>query len=341
MYFEEAVAEECYKRLLEIAVTNKINYEMIFVNDGSADGTLEILERIAKNDKQVKLISFSRNFGHQIAVTAGLDKAKGDAVVVIDADLQDPPELIPKMIDLWEQGYDVVYGKRKKRDGETWFKLITAKYFYRFLNKMSSVKIPMDTGDFRLMDKKVVAALKQMPEKNRFLRGMASWVGFKQTPLEYERHERFAGETKYPLKKMIKFAMDGIIAFSSKPLKMVEYIGLLTVIIAFLILVYALISRVFGLGNLVSGWTSIITSIAFLGGIQLLSVGIIGEYIARIYDESKGRPLYIIEKEINLEQVSETPLYLITNEGNMGDKAKGVQLIENNTIDNAQSYGVK
>lgn len=308
MYFEEEVAEECYSRLTSIAALSNLHYEIIFINDGSTDKTLEILEKIAKSDPAVKVISFSRNFGHQIAVTAGINKAQGDALIIIDADLQDPPELIPKMIRLWKDGYDVVYAKRKKRDGETWFKLFTAKVFYQLLNKMTNVAIPEDTGDFRLIDRKVAEVFKRMPEKNRFVRGMISWLGFKQIPIEYERKERFAGTTKYPLKKMLKFACDGIFSFSSKPLKLVGYLGFFAVMIAFGTFIYSIINRLTGNGHLVSGWTSIITSITFLGGVQLLSIGVLGEYISRIYEESKGRPLYIIDKEINttLERVEET-----------------------------------
>lgn len=301
MYFEEKVAEICYRRLTSVARDNNLNYEIIFVNDGSTDRTLEILEYIAERDKRVKIISFSRNFGHQIAITAGMDKAKGDAVVVIDADLQDPPELIPKMIKLWEEGYDVVYAKRKKRQGETWFKLFTAKLFYRLLNKLSSVPIPVDTGDFRLIDRKVVEALRKMPEQNRFVRGMVSWVGFKQIPIEYEREERLAGETKYPLHKMIKFALDGIVSFSSKPLKMVQYMGLMTLLSAIAIFLLASLGKILGLAD-ISAWVPIAAMVMFMGGIQLMAFGIMGEYIARIYDENKGRPLYIVEKEINVEE---------------------------------------
>jgi polyisoprenyl-phosphate glycosyltransferase len=317
MYFEEKVVDECYTRLTLVATENNLNYELVFVNDGSTDRTLELLENISQSDPHVKVISFSRNFGHQIAVTAGIDKSKGDAIVIIDSDLQDPPELIPEMIKLWEQGYDVVYGKRKKRDGESWFKLVTAKMFYRFLDKMSTVKIPVDTGDFRLIDRKVVEALKKMPEHNRFLRGMASWVGFKQAPLEYERKERFAGETKYPLKKMIKFALDGIFSFSVKPLKLVEYIGSIAILLALAIVFYSIISPLIGLKILTLGWTLILALVSLIGGIQLLSIGIVGEYIARIYDESKGRPLYIIDKEINLENTLTNSVYSLNKRVNL------------------------
>jgi dolichol-phosphate mannosyltransferase len=313
MYFEEKVVEECYRRLTDVASGACINYELIFVNDGSTDKTLELLKNITQKDLHVKVISFSRNFGHQIAVTAGMDKAKGDAVVIIDADLQDPPELIPDMIKLWEQGYEVVYGKRKKRDGETWFKLATAKMFYKVLNKMSSVKIPMDTGDFRLVDRKVIEALKKMPEHNRFLRGLSSWIGFKQIPIEYERKERFAGETKYPLKKMIKFALDGIFSFSFKPVKAVEYLGTMAILGALTVLIYSLMRTLLDINHFIISWTLILGVLGLLSGIQLLSIGIVGEYIIRIYDESKGRPLYIIDKEINFENTLEKPAHTFKN----------------------------
>lgn len=302
MYFEELVAEECYKQLSIVMGSCSCAYEIVFVNDGSTDRTLEILQGIAEKDSHVRIISFSRNFGHQAAVTAGIDKAKGDALVIIDADLQDPPELIKDMLELWQQGYDVVYAKRKKRSGESFFKLLTAKLFYRFLDKMTDTRIPLDTGDFRLIDKKVADVLRKMPERNRFLRGMVSWVGFKQTPIEYEREERYAGETKYPLSKMIKFALDGIISFSAKPLKLAQLLGFASVILAIIVFIYSVIYRLSGGQNLVSGWTSIMTTVTFLGGVQLISIGILGEYIARMYDESKNRPLYIIEKEININE---------------------------------------
>lgn len=302
MYYEEEVAEECYKRLTKVLKSiNNYSYEIIFVNDGSKDKTLTILEGIAENDKNVKVISFSRNFGHQCAVTAGIKFVTGDAIIIIDADLQDPPELIPDMLKLWEEGNEVIYAKRKTREGESRFKLFTAKMFYKALNALSDVEIPKDTGDFRLVDRKVVDTINNMPEHNKFLRGLFSWVGYKQIPFEYERKERFAGKTKYPLKKMIKLASDGIISFSSKPLKIVGGIGILTILISIILLLYSIVSYIFKLNNLTPGWTSIMVAITFFSGVQLLSIWIMAEYIARIYDESKQRPQYIIDKKINID----------------------------------------
>ena len=303
MYFEELVAEECYKRVSTVLkAINNYEYEIIFINDGSTDKTLEILESIAKNDNRVKVISFSRNFGHQAAVTAGLKEVTGKVAVIIDADLQDPPELIPEMVKLWEEGNEVVYGKRKTRDGESVFKLMTAKMFYKTLNYLSDVDIPKDTGDFRLVDRKVVDKMNSLPEHNKFLRGLWSWLGYKQYAFEYERKERFAGKTKYPLKKMLKLAADGIISFSSKPIKIVGILGLISIILSFIILIYALISYAFKLNNLSAGWTSLMCALTFFSGIQLLSLWIISEYIGRIYDETKGRPQYIVDKKINIEK---------------------------------------
>lgn len=285
MYYEEKVAEECCKRLKRVMDSCGYPYELIFVNDGSRDGTQVILEQLAGRDNRVKVIAFSRNFGHQAAVTAGIDKAGGSAIVIIDADLQDPPELIIEMLRLWEQGYEVVYAKRKRRKGESFFKRVSASLFYRVLDMLSDTRIPVDTGDFRLIDAKAADVLRNMREKDRFLRGMVSWVGFRQVPVEYEREERYAGETKYPLKKMIKLALDGIFSFSYKPLKLSQYLGFFAVISVPLIFTR----------------DAIMAAVVFLGGVQLISIGILGEYIARIHEESKGRPLYIIEKEINID----------------------------------------
>jgi polyisoprenyl-phosphate glycosyltransferase len=303
MYYEEEVAIECYDRLKSVMEDNNIRYEFIFVNDGSKDKTLDILTGIANLDSQAKIVNFARNFGHQTAVTAGVDFAAGDAIVIIDADLQDPPEVIPTLISKWKEGYEIVYAKRKKRSGETKFKLLTAKYFYKFLNYMSDIDIPKDTGDFRIIDRKVADVFKSMTERNRFVRGMFSWVGFNQTFIEYERDERFAGETKYPLKKMIKFASDGIIAFSTKPLKLVMTLGFFSVLVSFLVLVYAISIKLFG-REVETGWASIMVAITFFSGVQLLGMGIVGEYIARIYDESKNRPIYIVKDTVNIKEAS-------------------------------------
>ena len=304
MYYEEEVAKECYEKVSNVlkSLEEKYDYEIIFVNDGSKDKTLEILKDIAKDDKRAKIISFSRNFGHQAAVTAGLKEVSGDAIVIIDADLQDPPELIPQMLELWKQGNEVIYGKRKTRKGESAFKLLTAKMFYKTLNALSDVEIPKDTGDFRLVDRKVVDVINSLPEHNKFLRGLFSWVGFKQEAYEYERQERYAGKTKYPLKKMLKLASDGIISFSTKPLKLVGALGIVSIIISIILLIYALISYIFKLNQLSAGWTSIIVAVTFFAGVQLLSLWIISEYIGRIYDESKGRPQYIVDKKINFDE---------------------------------------
>ena len=303
MYYEEEVADICYKRVVNNLkkLSDKYNYEIIFINDGSKDSTLEILKKIASNDDNVKIISFSRNFGHQAAVTAGIRKALGDAVIIMDADLQDPPELFEGMIEKWEEGYDVVYGKRKTRDGESIFKLLTARMFYNTLNKLSEIEIPKDTGDFRLVDRKVIDVIANLPEHNKFLRGLFSWVGFNQYAYEYNRVNRVAGKTKYPFKKMFKLATDGILSFSAKPLKIVGAIGIFSVIVSIIILIYSIVSYMFKLNSLTPGWTSIMCTMTFIGGIILISLWMIGEYIARIYEESLGRPEYIIDELINFK----------------------------------------
>ena len=298
-YNEEKNVPLIYKRLTDTLSKISDKYEIIFVNDCSKDSTLSVIKQISEEDSHVKYISFSRNFGHQIAVSAGLDMCKGNAVVIIDGDLQDPPELILEMYKKYQEGYKVVYAKRKTREGETWFKKATAKLFYRFLAAMTSIEIPVDVGDFRLIDQVIVNHLRNMPEKSKYIRGQISWIGYQQTFVEYHRDARLYGKTNYPLKKMLRLAFDGITAFSDKPLKMASAIGIISAILSLLAIIYALISY-FIFDSAVSGWTSLIISVLFIGGVQLITIGIIGEYIARINNDVRNRPLYIIEEE-NIE----------------------------------------
>ena len=294
---EQEVFAETYKRLtdtLNLLDKDQYDYEIIFVNDGSKDTTLQMINEKVSADPHIKGINFSRNFGHQIAITAGLDNCKGDAAVVIDADLQDPPHIILEMVKKWEEGYDVIFGKRVERAGESAFKLLTAKWFYRFINRLSDVDIPLDTGDFRLMDRNALDQFLSMRESYRFVRGMVAWIGFNQTFVEYDRESRFAGTTKYPLKKMLRLASDAILSFSNTPLKVATFVGFITSFGAFIGIVYALIMRIF-IKDYVEGWTLLMISILLIGGIILLVLGIIGEYVGRIYGEIKRRPLYIIK----------------------------------------------
>lgn len=302
VYFEEKVVNTTYSRVKDVLSKISYDYEIIFVNDGSGDQTLKFLKEIACGDKTVKIISFSRNFGHQIAVTAGIDAATGDAVIIMDADLQDPPELIIEMLKKWEQGYEVVYGKRKRRYGEPFLRKTAFLIFYRLLNKLTDIKIPLDTGDFRLIDKKIKNDLLRMREKNRFVRGIISWLGYRQTFIEYERPGRYAGETKYPFKKLLKLALDGITSFSVYPLKIALNIGFFSIIIALVLFIYAMASYIFFPKITPAGWTSVLISIIFFGGVQLFTIGIIGEYIGRIFEESKNRPIYIVDEKINFEE---------------------------------------
>ena len=275
VYNEEEVVDECYKQLKQVMDSTKKNYELIFINDGSKDKTVEMLKQYCKKDKNVKLIDFSRNFGHQIAISAGMDSSRGDAVVVIDADLQDPPAVILDMIEKWKEGFDVVYGKRLKRKGETIFKKLTASAYYRFLKRMTDVEIPVDVGDFRLIDRSVCDAMKKIKEKNRFIRGIISWLGFKQGEVLYERDKRLAGVTKYPLKKMIRFALNGVISFSYKPLKIATFLGVLASGAGFIYFLYALYQRFFTEAA-VPGWTSLVSLVLFFNGVILIILGIIG-----------------------------------------------------------------
>ena len=298
---EEGVLHELYRRISQVLDGSGETWELVLVNDGSRDRTPEIMRELHAQDERVKVVDFARNFGHQIAVTAGMDYARGDAVVLIDADLQDPPELILEMLAKWREGYEVVYAIRAERKGETWFKEFTAKMFYRIIYKITDIDIPMDTGDFRLMDRKVVNALKTMHEKHRFMRGMSVWVGFRQTGVKYVRAERYAGETKYPLKKMLKFAMDGITSFSYFPLQLATYIGFVAALLAVLGIVVTIILRLSG-SHAFFGQATTLVSVLFLGGVQLICLGILGEYLGRIYDEVKGRPLYIVREALGFDE---------------------------------------
>lgn len=298
MYNEEEVIEVTYNRLKAVLKSLGETYEIVFVNDGSRDRTAAIVRSICERDRMVKLVDFSRNFGHQIAVTAGMDHASGRTVVLIDADLQDPPELILDMVAKWREGYDVVYGQRIERKGESMFKKATAAMFYRLLRSMTSVNIPVDTGDFRLMDRKVCDALTQMRERSRFIRGMVSWAGFKQTSVEYVREERFAGETKYPLRKMIRLSLDAITSFSTKPLKIAGVLGFILSAVGFVYLIVVLYQHFFT-NSTEPGWTSLVAISLLFNGITLSLLGVLGEYIGRIYEETKGRPLYLVSQTVN------------------------------------------
>ena len=280
-------------------------YELIFIDDGSKDGSYEKLIALTQGDADSKVIKFSRNFGHQIAITAGIDLAKGDAVVVIDADLQDPPEVINEFVAKWRAGYDVVYGVREKREGESKMKLLTAAVFYRLLHRIIKLDIPVDVGDFRLMSRRVVDSFKSLKEKDRFVRGLVSWIGFKQIGVPYSRDRRYAGETKFPYRKMIKFAFDGITSFSNVPLKMASWLGYFTSFLALLYLCSVFVQK--ALGETVQGWATIMVGMLFLGGVQLISLGIIGEYVGRIFNEVKQRPLYVVDEIFNSEVVSKPP----------------------------------
>lgn len=271
------------------------NYEIIYINDGSRDNSLQLLLDIQKRDDRVVVIDFSRNFGHQIAVTAGLDHAAGDAVIIMDSDMQDPPRVSFELIDKWQEGYDVVYAQRRSRK-DTFFKKLTADLFYRTLQRLADIDIPRNTGDFRLMDRKVVDEIKRFKEHNRFLRGMVSYVGFKQIAVQFDRDERHAGETGYPLKKMLKFAADGIFSFSSAPLKLISNVGYTIAGLSFLGILYAVVVKIVDPSRVVPGWTFIVISILFIGGIQLIMLGVLGSYIGRIYTEAQNRPLYMINE---------------------------------------------
>ena len=301
-YNEEAVISESYSRLKKVldGIT-AVHSEIIFINDGSDDKTAEILSSIAANDQHVKVLHFSRNFGHQPAVTAGIHYCNSDLAVIIDADLQDPPEIIPQLIETQKREMaNVVFCVREKRNGESFLKKLTARMFYRSMNYLSEVRIPLDTGDFRLIDRQVMTEFKRFREKGKYIRGIISWIGFKQVPFKYQREARFAGETKYPVGKMLHFATTAMLYFSKKPLKLATGLGFITVMIGVIYAVWALIGKIVGFSHALTGWSSIIILIVFFGGVQLLTVGVLGQYIGILFDEIKDRPEYIIDKEENI-----------------------------------------
>ncbi|MCX6246776.1 MAG: glycosyltransferase family 2 protein [Bacteroidetes bacterium] len=305
---EEKVITECYNRLVNVFTAQSLgDYEFLFINDGSHDGTLEILKGIASVDKHVQIVDFSRNFGHQAAVTAGLHECRGDLAIIMDADLQDPPEVIPEMLKIREkEKCNVVYGVRTTRKGENFFKTQTAKLFYRFLNFISNENFPLDAGDFRLVDKSIITVFKSLPERNKYIRGLIGWLGFKQCPVYYERDPRFAGTTKYPLRKMLRFAAVGLFYFSKKPLKLATNIGFLSIVIGLAFALFLFLNVIFKFDYVVTGWTSTIIIIIVFGGVQLLTIGVLGQYIGNLFDEVKGRPEYIISEKINFAGSSNT-----------------------------------
>lgn len=313
---EEEAVPECHRRLTRALEALNTWHEIIYVDDGSRDATLAKLQAIYASDPHVTVIELSRNFGHQSAVTAGLEIAQGEVTIILDADLQDPPELIAKMVEIWEQGYEVVYGVREVREAESGFKLWSAKLFYRLINRVAEVDIPLDAGDFRLLDRKAVDAIKRMPERHRLLRGMCSWIGFRHYGLKYTRAPRIAGKTKYPFRKMIALAFDGIASFSTLPLRFVSAVGFVTALLAFIGIVYALVVRLFT-HTWVAGWAISFIGMLFLGGVQMISIGILGEYMARVYTEAKQRPLYlarsVLERRANFERSGSSSVRLVAS----------------------------
>ncbi len=294
VFNEEETLPHFYEEVVAVMESIAEPFEIILINDGSSDGSYKIMQTLHARDPRVRILDFSRNFGHQIAISAGIDYAGGDAVIILDADLQDPPQVIPKMIERWKAGAEVVYAQRTSREGETRFKLLTATVFYRLIARITSVNIPRDTGDFRLLDRRVVNALVRMREQHRFMRGLSAWVGFRQEAVPYQRHSRFAGTTKYPFSKMLRFSMDAITSFSHVPLQLATSFGFLLAGISLLGIVVAIILRIFT--GAIVGQASTLILVLFLGGIQLIFLGIIGEYLGRIYDEVRARPLYVVRE---------------------------------------------
>ena len=305
VYNEEEVVSVSYERLKVVMDSMQEDYEIIFINDGSRDNTAQIIANIIEKDNNIRLLNFSRNFGHMPAITAGMQYSKGDAVIIIDADLQDPPEVLPEMAALWKDGYDVVYGKRKERKGESFFKEWSASWFYRLINSMVSIDLPVDTGEFRIMDRKVCDAVNRLPERHRYMRGLVSWVGFRQTAYEYVRVERYAGTTKYPFTKMLSFAMDAITALSYKPLKLATSLGFVISFLSFIYMLVILWQSLFT-DTTITGWASTIGIVLFTQGIVLMILGLMGEYIGRIFEEMKSRPVYIVQEALGYDDADDT-----------------------------------
>ena len=302
VFEEEAILPVLHRRVTAALASTGLPYEVVFVNDGSRDGSWGRILALSAADAHVCAVNLSRNFGHQVAITAGIEACRGDVVIVMDSDLQDPPELIPELYARHLAGFDVVYAQRRSREGESWFKNVTAKIFYRLIRRMATVDIPIDTGDFRLMSRRVVEDLRRLQERHRFVRGLVTWVGYNQSAVLYDRAPRSDGDTKYPLGKMIRFALDGFTGFSSQPLRLATHAGALFALASLALMIGLTIYKLAGGQGIVTGWTSTVVAVLFLGGVQLLAIGILGEYIGRIYEEVKGRPLYLVRDMVNLEK---------------------------------------
>jgi len=311
VFNEEALLQELHKRITDVMRSMNVSYELLYVNDGSVDGSWRRICEIAAADRHARGINLSRNFGHQVAITAGLDEARGDAVIVMDSDLQDPPNVVPSLYAKFLEGFDVVYAQRRRRAGETWVKRATAKAFYRMMRRLTSVDVPVDAGDFRLMSRRVVDDLRKFPEHHRFLRGLTSWVGYSQAAVPYDRDPRYGGVTKFSTGKMMVFALDGITSLSIRPLRLASHLGLLLSAASFAGMASIIIYKLAGGQGLIPGWTSLFAAALFIGGIQLLALGLLGEYVGRIHDEVKRRPIYLVRDRVNVDDMTAAPLHAL------------------------------